>query len=94
LSEREPLLIRGAIVAAVTAILHVLVILGALPIDADGEHAIALAIDLIGTAVLVVWTRGKVTPTSAPVLTPAQAKAVKIDAGPRHRAESEESVVG
>lgn len=80
--EREPLLIRGAIVAAVTAILHVFVILGVLPISTDAEHAIALAIDLIGTAVLVVWTRGKVTPVAAPNL-------------PEHRAaKAEEPVVG
>ncbi|UDL14629.1 membrane protein [Arthrobacter phage KeAlii] len=95
--NREPLAIRAAIVAAATAILHVLVILGVFPIDHDAENAIALAIDLIGTAVLVIWTRGKVTPTAAPVLTPAQAKAVTINDGPRHRAAeepAEESVVG
>ncbi|WGH21096.1 membrane protein [Arthrobacter phage Cassia] len=65
---REPLVIRGAIVAAVTALIHVLIVLGALPIDADAEHAIAGAVDLIGTAVLVVWTRGKVTPVADPVI--------------------------
>lgn len=63
---REPLLVRGAIVAAITGVLHVLVVLGALPIDPDAETAIAGAIDLIGTAVLVVWTRGKVTPVDDP----------------------------
>lgn len=79
---REPLAIRGAIVAAVTALLHVLIVVGALPIDADAEHAIAGAVDLLGTAVLVVWTRGKVTPIDAPNL-------------PDHRATKvEDSVVG
>ncbi|WAB10799.1 membrane protein [Arthrobacter phage Tuck] len=73
LTTREPLVIRGAIVAAVTALLHVLIVLGALPIDADGEHAIAGAVDLLGTAVLVVWTRGKVTPVADPNLPPAPA---------------------
>ncbi|QNJ56524.1 membrane protein [Arthrobacter phage Niobe] len=82
LTTREPLAIRGAIVAAVTALIHVLIVLGALPIDADAEHAIAGAIDLIGTAVLVVWTRGKVTPIEDPKI-------------PDHRAsKAEESVVG
>ncbi|UJQ86813.1 membrane protein [Arthrobacter phage Reedo] len=92
--EREPLVIRAAIVAAVTALLHVLVVLGVLPIAPEAETAIAGAVDLIGTAVLVVWTRGKVTPTAAPVLTTAQAQNVKIDEGPKHRAGAEESVVG
>ncbi|UIW13276.1 membrane protein [Arthrobacter phage Crewmate] len=79
---REPLVIRGAIVAAVTALIHVLIVLGVLPITPDAEHAIAGAVDLIGTAVLVVWTRGKVTPVDAPNL-------------PEHRAaKTEESVVG
>lgn len=79
---REPLAIRGAIVAAVTAILHALIVLGVLPVAPDAEHAIAGAIDLLGTAVLVVWTRGKVTPVEDPNL-------------PAHRAtKAEESVVG
>ncbi len=78
-ASREPLIIRGAIVAAVTALLHVLIILGALPIDADAEHAVAGAIDLLGTAVLVVWTRGKVTPVADPQL-PATVTA----GAPRH----------
>ncbi|QOP65083.1 hypothetical protein PQE12_gp23 [Arthrobacter phage Adumb2043] len=69
---REPLAIRGAIVAAVTALIHVLIVLGVLPIAPDAEHAIAGAVDLIGTAVLVVWTRGKVTPVADPVI-PAEA---------------------
>ncbi|WVX87875.1 membrane protein [Arthrobacter phage Berrie] len=71
LTSREPLVIRGAIVAAVTALLHVLIVVGALPITPDAEHAIAGAVDLLGTAVLVVWTRGKVTPVDAPNLPPA-----------------------
>lgn len=83
---REPLAIRAAIVAAVTALLHVLVVLGALPIDVDAEAAVAGAVDLLGTAVLVVWTRGKVTPVDAPALTEAQAERTDITDGPKHRA--------
>lgn len=82
-TSREPLLIRGAIVAAVTALLHVLIVLGALPISPDAEHAVAGAIDLIGTAVLVVWTRGKVTPIEAPKLPTSTVQALASNA-PRH----------
>lgn len=71
--EREPLVIRAAIVAAVTALIHVLVVFGVLPIDPEAEAAVAGAVDLIGTAVLVVWTRGKVTPVADPRL-PIEAK--------------------
>jgi hypothetical protein len=84
--SREPLLIRGAIVAAVTALLHVLIVLGALPIDVDAEHAVAGAIDLLGTAVLVVWTRGKVTPVAEPKLSTDTAQAL-ADSTPRHLAK-------
>lgn len=71
---REPIVVRGAIVAAITGILHALVVMGALPIDPQSEAAIAGAIDLVGTAVLVAWTRGKVTPVAAP-------KGIEIPAG-------------
>lgn len=77
MTTREPLVIRGAIVAAVTAVIHVLVILGLFPIAPDAEHAISLAVDLVGTAVLVVWTRGKVTPVEDPNL-PAH-RATKVE---------------
>ena len=66
LAQREPLVIRAAIVAALTALLHVLVVLGALPVDPEQEAALAGAVDLLGTVVLVVWTRGKVTPVADP----------------------------
>jgi hypothetical protein len=82
-TSREPLLIRGAIVAAVTALLHVLIVLGVLPIDTTAEHAVAGAVDLIGTAVLVVWTRGKVTPVEAPKLPTSTVQALASNA-PRH----------
>lgn len=67
LSTREPLVIRSAIVAAITAAIHVAVVLGWLPIDTEAETAIAGAVDLLGTAVLVVWTRGAVTSVKDPV---------------------------
>jgi uncharacterized membrane protein len=64
LSTREPLVIRTAIVAAVTGLLHALVVLGYVPIDADQEQAVASAVDLLGTAVAVVWSRAAVTPVA------------------------------
>ena len=65
-AKREPLAIRAAVVAAVTAVLHLLVIAGVLPISAEVEGQAALVIDLAGTAVLVVWTRGHVTSSADP----------------------------
>lgn len=66
MNTREPLAVRGAIVAVVTAILHLAVMAGYLPIAPEVEGQAALVIDLLGTAVLVVWTRGKVTPVEDP----------------------------
>lgn len=83
-AEREPLVIRAAVVAAVTAVLHVLVILGALPIDPEAEAAIAGAVDLVGLAIVVAWSRGKVTPIADPVIPGAT---VIPDGDGEHRAE-------
>ncbi|WNV90323.1 hypothetical protein [Umezawaea sp. Da 62-37] len=63
LTAREPLVIRAAIVASLTGLLHTLVVLGVLSIAPEAESAIAGAIDLLGTAVLVIWARGAVTPS-------------------------------
>ena len=63
---REPLVIRGAVVVAVTAIIHLTVIAGWWAIGPDVEGQAALVVDLLGTAVLVTWTRGKVTPVDDP----------------------------
>lgn len=65
-ARREPLVIRGAVVALATAVLHLLVIGGWAPISPDVEGQAALVIDLAGTAALVMWTRGKVTPVDDP----------------------------
>lgn len=64
--NREPLAIRGAVVAAVTALIHLSVIAGWWAIGPDVEGQVALVVDLLGTAVLVTWTRGKVTPVDEP----------------------------
>ena len=65
-AKREPLAVRAAVVAVVTAIVHLTVIAGWWQISADVEGQVALVIDLAGTAVLVVWTRGHVTPAVDP----------------------------
>lgn len=85
---REPLVIRGAIVAAITALIHVLIVCGVIVVAPDAETAIAGAVDLIGTAVLVVWTRGKVTPVDAPNIPVPSAPAVPVvpDGDGDHRA--------
>ena len=83
LTTREPLVVRTAIVAAVTAVLHVLVVLGVLPFDEAQEQAVAGAVDLVGTAVAVVWSRKAVTPVADPVLTEAPEDVYT----PRHLAE-------
>lgn len=83
-TTREPLVIRGAIVAAATALIHVAVVLGFLDLAAGAETAIGTAIDVLGTAVLVVWTRGVVTPVADPQL-PADV-IVDTEDGPRHLA--------
>ena len=65
-ARREPLAVRAAVVAVVTAIVHLTVIAGWWQINADVEGQVALVIDLAGTAALVLWTRGKVTPVDDP----------------------------
>jgi hypothetical protein len=67
MNEREPLAIRGAVVAAVVAIIQVAVVFG-WNLTTDQFAALAVAINLIGTAVVVVWSRGKVTPVDDPRL--------------------------
>lgn len=79
MTKREPLVIRSAITAAATAVLHVLVVLGVLPIEPAAETAIAGAIDLVGVAVLVVWSRGAVTPVDDPDLAASERYKAKID---------------
>lgn len=85
---REPLVIRGAIVAAITALIHVLIVTGVIHVAPDAETAIAGAVDLIGTAVLVIWTRGKVTPVDAPNIPVPSAPSVPVvpDGDGDHRA--------
>ena len=62
---REPLAIRGAIVAALVAVVQVAIAFGA-PISADQFAVLSVAINAAATAVGVVWSRGAVTPVADP----------------------------
>lgn len=63
LDEREPLVVRAAVTAAVTAVVHVAVVLG-LPISNEAEVAIGGAVDAVGLVVLLFLVRPKVTPAA------------------------------
>lgn len=65
--EREPLVIRGAVVAAVVAVLQVAIAFG-LPVSTEQFAASSVAINTAATAVVVIWSRGKVTPVDDPML--------------------------
>lgn len=64
---REPLAIRSAVVAAVNAVVALLISLGVIDVTSEQAGAIYLAVSSISAAVLVVWTRGKVTPVDDPI---------------------------
>lgn len=59
-TEREPLAIRAAVTAAVTAVVHVAVVLG-LGLSQEAELAIGGAVDAVGLVVVLVWARPSVT---------------------------------
>lgn len=61
--SNEPLIIRGAIVAAVNALLGVLVSFG-VPLTPEQLQSLDTFLDLGSIAALVVWTRGAVTPVA------------------------------
>lgn len=59
----EPLIVRGAVVAAVNALLGVLVSFG-VPMTPEQMQSLNTFLDLGSIAVLVVWSRGAVTPVA------------------------------
>jgi hypothetical protein len=61
--KNEPLIIRGAVVAAVNALLGLLVSFGVL-LSTEQMQSINTFIDLASIAVLVIWSRGAVTPVT------------------------------
>lgn len=60
--KNEPLVVRAAIVAVLTAILHLLAVLGVVPLPAEAEDAANGIIDAVAGAVLVWWVRRHVKP--------------------------------
>ena len=65
MSSREPLAIRGALVALVAAIVNLVVAFG-VNLNAEQVGAINAVVGLAATAVVVVWSRGTVTPVDDP----------------------------
>lgn len=65
-TTREPLAIRGAVVIAITAALEFLIAAGVITLSAEAKDALMIAVGALGTAILVLWTRGKVTPVADP----------------------------
>lgn len=65
--EREPLAVRGAVVAALAALVNLAVLFG-LDWSAEQVGAVNTAVGLMATVVVVVWSRGKVTPVDDPRL--------------------------
>lgn len=59
-TEREPLVIRAAVTTAVTAVVHVAVVLG-LGLSQEAELAIGGAVDALGLVVVLLWSRPSVT---------------------------------
>lgn len=64
-SAAEPLVLRTAIVAVLTSILHVAVVMGYVPVDVETEGALAGVIDAAGAAIAVWWARRAVSPVPA-----------------------------
>lgn len=65
MSGREPLAIRAAVVAAVSSIVSLLVAFG-VGWTPDQTAAIMAAVNALSIAIVVVWSRGTVTPVADP----------------------------
>ena len=74
--NREPLVVRAAIVAAIDALIHLAIAFG-LILTGPQLAAVTLAVNTVSIAVVVVWTRGKVTPVDDPDLASSEAYAAK-----------------
>ena len=67
LDEREPLAIRGAVVAAIVVLIDVAVAFG-WDLTMEQYAVLTTAVGLFGTLIVVLWSRGKVTPVADPHL--------------------------
>lgn len=63
--NREPLAIRAAVVAAISSIVGLAVAFG-VGWSAEQTAAIMACVNAVSIAVVVVWSRGAVTPVSDP----------------------------
>jgi len=63
---REPLAIRAAIVAAVANLLPLAISLGWLHLTTEQLAYVLGSVNTLSAAVIVVWSRGKVTPVDDP----------------------------
>lgn len=63
LVDRNPVAIRAAVGAAVTAVVHLLVVFG-VPITKAQGSAIGGVVDAVGLLVIVAWARAGVTPNA------------------------------
>lgn len=61
--ERNPLAVRAAVTALLTALLHLLVEAG-VPVSEGLQGAIANAVDVAGALALVLWGASAVTPNA------------------------------
>lgn len=66
--NREPLVVSGAVVAFAQAVLTTVVLMGWWSLTAEQAAGWMGVIALGGTTVVVIFTRGKVTPVSDPRL--------------------------
>lgn len=74
-TSREPLVVRGAVVALVDALIHLLVVFGVVLTAAQVE-AVSGFVNVASVVAVVVWSRGKVTPVANPDTGVAEAAAI------------------
>ena len=67
MTSREPLAIRASIVAVAAVLIQLAVAFG-VTLTVDQVAAISAAVNVISAAVIVIWTRGAVTPVDDPRL--------------------------
>lgn len=64
--SREPLAVRGVVVFAIMSLVSLAVLFG-VNITNEQMAGIEVALNAVSMAVLVIWTRGKVTPVDDPM---------------------------
>ena len=67
MTNREPLAIRGALVAVAAVLVQLAVAFG-VDLTVEQLAAVSATINVISAAAVVLWSRGKVTPVDDPRL--------------------------